>query len=64
VWTGTVVGWMVAVACRDKGLTVTKVAKMMKHKWQNFGLTNIISSDQGSHFVSAWFVTLAAQLGI
>ena len=36
----------------------------MQHQWQNFGLPNIISSDQGSHFVSAWFVTLAAQLGI
>jgi len=58
-------GWMVAIKCQNKGLTGAKVAKkMLKHQWQLFGLPDVITSDQGSHFVSAWFQTLAGGLGI
>ena len=38
--------------------------KMLKHQWQIFGLPHVITSDQGSHFVSSWFEALAAGLGI
>ena len=38
--------------------------KMLKHQWQIFGLPDVITSDQGSHFVSSWFEALAAGLGI
>ena len=37
---------------------------MLKHQWQIFGLPDIITSDQGSHFVSSWFESLAAGLGV
>ena len=58
-------GWMVAVKCERKGLTGARVAKkMLKHPWQIFGLPDVITSDQGSHFVSSWFESLAAGLGV
>ena len=58
-------GWIVAVPCQRKGLTGAGVAqKMLKHQWQLFGLPNVITSDQGSHFLNAWFGTLAAALGV
>ena len=58
-------GWIVAVKAQQKGLTGAKVAqKMLKHQWQIFGLPNVITSDQGSHFVSSWFQTLASGLGV
>ena len=37
---------------------------MLKHQWQIFGLPDIITSDQGSHFVSSWFESLAAGVGV
>jgi len=37
---------------------------MLKHQWQIFGLPDIITSDQGSHFVSSWFESLVAGLGV
>ena len=56
---------MVAIKCQVKGPTGAKVAKkMLKHQWQTFGLPDVITSDQGSHFVSSWFQTLAASLGL
>ena len=58
-------GWMVAVPCLLKGLTGAKVAqKMLKYQWQIFGIPNVITSDQGSHFFGSWFETLAAGLGV
>ena len=56
---------MVAIKSERKGLTGAKVAKkMLKYQWQTFGLPDVITSDQGSHFVSSWFQTLAAGLGV
>jgi len=58
-------GWIVAVPCQNKGLTGGKVAQaMFEHQWRLFGTPAIISSDQGSHFVSAWWQTLCSLMGI
>lgn len=58
-------GWIVAVPCRNKGLTGAKVAKaMLKFQWRPFGIPSKISSDQGSHFTGAWWHTMCATLGI
>ena len=58
-------GWLVAVPCLEKGLTGAKLAKeMLKYQWRPFGVPSVISSDQGSHFVSTWWQTLCSLLGI
>jgi len=58
-------GWVVAIPTLDKGLTGAKLAKMMvRHHWRPFGIPGIISSDQGSHFVSTWWTTMCSLLGI
>jgi hypothetical protein len=58
-------GWMVVVPCLRKGLTGAKLAqKMLQCQWAPFGIPQVITSDQGPQFVSAWFETLAALLGI
>ena len=54
-----------AIPCLNKGLTGAKVAKdMLKYFWRPFVIPSIISSDQGSHFVNAWWQTMCATLGI
>ena len=58
-------GWIVAIPCMDKGLTGAKLAKeMLKTHWRPFGVPTVISSDQGSHFVSTWWQNLCALMGI
>ena len=58
-------GWIVAEPCLGKGLTGQKVAKlMMRHQWRLFGVPSVITSDQGSQFVSGWWKTLCAVQGI
>ena len=58
-------GWIVAVPCFDKGLTGAKLArKMIRDHWRPFGIPSVISSDQGSHFVSTWWQNLCSLLGI
>jgi transposase InsO family protein len=58
-------GWVVAVPMVKKGLTGEKVAKeMLKVLWRPFGIPSIVTSDQGSHFISNWWQTLCANLGI
>jgi hypothetical protein len=58
-------GWIVAVPCFNKGLTGAKLAKeMLKYQWRPFGLPSVISSDQGSHFVSTWWQNMCALMGI
>ena len=58
-------GWIVAIPCMDKGLTGAKLAKeMLKYQWRLFGVPSIISSDQGSHFISSWWQNLCSLLGI
>ena len=49
----------------NKGLTGAKVARaMLQTQWSIFGVPSIITSDQGSHFVSAWWQTICAGLGV
>ena len=51
--------------CFDKGLTGAKVAKaMLKAQWRQFGVPSMITSDQGSHFVSTWWQNMCAIMGI
>ena len=58
-------GWIIAVPCLNKGLTGSKVAKLMlQHQWRPFGIPSIITSDKGSQFVSAWWQTMCSLLGI
>jgi hypothetical protein len=58
-------GWVVAIPCLEKGLTGAKLAKLMvRDHWRPFGIPSIISSDQGSHFVSNWWSQMCASLGI
>jgi hypothetical protein len=58
-------GWIVAVPCLAEGLIASEVAKaMLKHQWRPFGIPSVITSDQGSLFVNAWWQTMCARLGI
>src|SRR5574338_524054 len=57
-------GWIIAVACQNKGLTGAKVAKAILQQWRPFGIPSVITSVQGSHYVAAWWETMCARLGI
>ena len=58
-------GWIVAVPCVYKGLTAAKVAQaMLLWQWRPFGVPSIITSDQGSSFVNAWWRHMCACMGI
>jgi hypothetical protein len=58
-------GWVIAIPCLEKGLTGAKLAKaMVQYQWRPFGVPAVISSDQGSHFVSTWWQNLCSVLGI
>ena len=58
-------GWIVTIPCVRKGLTGSKIAKaMLKYFWRPFGIPRVVTSDQGTHFVNAWWQTMCATLGI
>ena len=58
-------GWIVAIPVQYKGLSGAEVARsMLKYMWRPFGIPSVITSDQGSHFVNAWWQTMCAKLGI
>ena len=58
-------GWIVAVPVKKQGLTGAKVAKLMlEHQWRPFGVPSVVTCDRGSHFVSEWWQTLCALMGI
>jgi hypothetical protein len=57
-------GWIISVPCLNKGLTGRKLALIMLREWSIFGIPSIITSDRGSHFVSAWWKNMCAELGI
>ena len=58
-------GWVVGVPMLNKGLTGSKAAKaMLEHQWRPFGIPSIIMTDLGPQFVSAWWETMCATLGI
>ena len=53
-----------AVPDLRKGLTAVKTAKALLKEWHIFGIPTRITSDQGSHFVNAWWKAMCAYLGI
>ena len=57
-------GWIVAVPCEKTGLTGKKAAQLMLEKWEMFGIPDTIVSDKGQQFISAWWRTMCAQLGV
>ena len=46
------------------GLTGEWAAKRMYRNWRMFGLPNVITSDLGSQFISSWWKTMCALLGV
>ena len=58
-------GWMVARPTQKLGLTGEKAAHLMLDStWGEVGIPSIVTSDQGPQFVSQWWVTMCARLGI
>ena len=57
-------GWIVAIPCERAGLTGKKAALLMLEKWEMFGIPDTVVSDKGPQFVSAWWRTMCAGLGI
>jgi hypothetical protein len=58
-------GWMIAKPALKLGLTAEKAAHlMMDDGWNIFGVPSIVTSDQGPHFVGAWWKTMCRRLGI
>ena len=58
-------GWMIARPTQDRGLTGEKVAHLLiDTAWGEMGVPSIITSDQGPQFVSQWWQTMCARLGI
>ena len=57
-------GWIIALPSLEKGLTGERVAKLMLQQWRWFGVPQVIHSDRGPHFISSWWQTLCAGLGI
>ena len=58
-------GWIIARPCKQLWLTAELAAHLIKHNgWETFGITSVITSDQGSHFVGQWWKTMCAILGI
>jgi len=58
-------GWIVAIPMLYKGTTGETVAKeMLKQQWRPFGVPALVTSDQGSHFISSWWQNLCAGMGV
>ena len=58
-------GWMVARPTQYDGLTGEKAAHLLlDHSWGELGVPSIITSDQGSHFISQWWETMCTRLGV
>ena len=57
-------GWMIATPHLNKGLTAERVAKDMLKHWDMFGIPSVVQSDNGPHFVGAWWRTICAALGV
>ena len=57
-------GFVGAWADLELGLTGKKVAQKMLERWEVVGVPRVVVCDKGPHFVSAWWRTLCAGLGI
>ena len=58
-------GWMVAKPTQKSGLSGEKAAHLMLDAtWGELGVPSVITSDQGSQFISQWWLTMCSRLGI
>ena len=58
-------GWMIARPTQYDGLTGEKAAHLLLDNcWGELGVPSIITSDQGPQFISAWWETMCARLGV
>lgn len=58
-------GWMLAKPSTKLGLTGEKAAHLMLDGgWGEIGIPAQITSDQGAQFISQWFKTMCARLGV
>ena len=58
-------GWMIARPTQLSGLTGEKAAKLLVDScWGEIGVPAVITSDQDTRFVSAFFLTVCTMLGI
>ena len=58
-------GWMIVKPTRKAGLTGEKAAHLLLDStWGEVGVPTVVTSDQGSQFVSQWWLTMCARLGI
>ena len=58
-------GWMMVSSFQSKGLTTEKAATDMFTKWWlPFGISSIITSDQGPQFAGSFRKTLCALFGV
>ena len=64
MWLDQQSGWIGPVICVKKGLTRKKAALLMLEKWEMFGILDTIVSDKGQQFVSGWWETMCAGLGV
>ena len=51
-------GWTIAVPCEKRGLTSKRAAQLILDKWEMFEIPEVITSDQGKHFVGVWWQNL------
>lgn len=64
-WVDRLSGWMLAPPSTKLGLTGEKAAHLMLDGgWGEMGVPAQITSDQGAQFVSQWFRTICARLGV
>ncbi len=57
--------WVVARPSCTEGLTGEKAAHLLLDgAWGEIGVPSIVTSDQGAQFISQWFRTLCARLGV
>lgn len=58
-------GWMVARPSQKEGLTGKKaVHLLLDNSWGEIGIPGIITSDQGSQFISQYWDTICSRLGV
>ena len=58
-------GWVIAKPTTKAGLTGEKAAHLMLDGgWGELGIPSVITSDQGAQFVSQWWLTMCARLGV
>jgi hypothetical protein len=58
-------GWIVARPTTKMGLTGEKAAHLLlDSSWGEMGVPSIITSDQGTQFISQWWRTICSRLGI